>query len=293
MGWTALFYAAAHGRENIVSLLIQHSESEGSLASKDRSGKTALIVASAHGHYDVVQTLLRRRGNQSFATSLYINETDNSGRTALSYASERGYESIVDLLLAQSANPSIQDDGGRNPLSYATEQGSNMVVKSLLSAMAPYIESEVDGRDKDGASPFSYAVRGYKVPGEGSISSGARKNDQIWSTYHQLQSRLSVIDLLLSTGFVDINSKDNTGRTPFSHAAGATFENGDIVKTLIQISGTRDMDLDMADDDGRTPLSYAAQAQADKDYFRLKHAFEMPTPDDYTSASRKSTQHPV
>jgi ankyrin repeat protein len=67
-----------------------------------------------------------------------------------------------------------------------------------------------------------------------------------------------VVKLLLETGKVDVDSKDNNyGRTPLSWAA----ENGHeaVVKLLLE---TGKVDVDSKDNYGRTPLSWAAEEWA-------------------------------
>jgi len=64
-----------------------------------------------------------------------------------------------------------------------------------------------------------------------------------------------VVKLLLKTGKVDVDSKNNNGRTPLSWAA----ENGHeaVVKLLLE---TGKVDVDSKNDYyGRTPLSWAAE----------------------------------
>jgi hypothetical protein len=60
--------------------------------------------------------------------------------------------------------------------------------------------------------------------------------------------------LLLDTGKVDVDSKDNEGRTPLSYAASDGQEAA--MKLLLD---TDKVDIDSKDRDGRTPLSHAAQ----------------------------------
>jgi ankyrin repeat protein len=62
-----------------------------------------------------------------------------------------------------------------------------------------------------------------------------------------------VVKLLLETGKVDVDSKDTTGRTPLSWAAGRGHEA--VVKLLLE---TGMVDVDSKDTTGQTPLSWAA-----------------------------------
>jgi ankyrin repeat protein len=64
----------------------------------------------------------------------------------------------------------------------------------------------------------------------------------------------AVVKMLLGTGKVDVDSKDESGRTPLSWAA--EKGRGPIVKMLLDIGK---VDVDSKDNDGRTPLSWAAE----------------------------------
>ena len=62
------------------------------------------------------------------------------------------------------------------------------------------------------------------------------------------------MSLLVERGDVDINAKDNCGRTPLSFAAQRGYEA--VVRLLVERG---DVDIDAKDDGGRTPLSFAAE----------------------------------
>ncbi|KAK4998542.1 hypothetical protein LTR66_002248 [Elasticomyces elasticus] len=63
----------------------------------------------------------------------------------------------------------------------------------------------------------------------------------------------AVVQVLLETGEVDVDSKDKDGRTPLSYAA--NYGSEAVVRVLL---GTGEINVDLKDKDGRTPLSYAA-----------------------------------
>jgi ankyrin repeat protein len=59
----------------------------------------------------------------------------------------------------------------------------------------------------------------------------------------------TIVKLLLSTGKVDVNAKDKSGRTPLSWAAQKGYEA--VVKLLL---GTGKIDVNAKDKDRKTPL---------------------------------------
>ncbi|KAF3399925.1 Protein TANC1 [Penicillium rolfsii] len=68
-----------------------------------------------------------------------------------------------------------------------------------------------------------------------------------------LNGNKAVMKFLLGTERVDLNNKDDTGRTPFSWAV--TSGQMDLVQLLLE---NGKVDVDSKDDDGRTLLSWAA-----------------------------------
>jgi ankyrin repeat protein len=64
-----------------------------------------------------------------------------------------------------------------------------------------------------------------------------------------------VVQLLVQTGKVDVDSKDESGKTPLSWAA--EEGNKDVVQLLVE---TDKVDVDSKDKDERTPLSWAAES---------------------------------
>ena len=65
----------------------------------------------------------------------------------------------------------------------------------------------------------------------------------------------NLVKLLLETDKVDVDSKDNNGRTPLSWAVQSESEA--VVKLLLE---TGKVDVDSKDNDGQTPLSWAARS---------------------------------
>ena len=110
------------------------------------------------------------------------------------------------------------DDDVRIAFLYYAENGFSNMVKLLLT----------DNLKKRGRTPLSYAA------GNG---------------------QKAVVELLLETGDVDIDSVDQYGRTPLSYTAESGSEA--VVKLLLE---TGDVDIDSVDQYGRTPLSYTAES---------------------------------
>lgn len=63
-----------------------------------------------------------------------------------------------------------------------------------------------------------------------------------------------IVQILLHHGYVDVDPKDSSGRTPLSWAS----QNGR-EKVVELLTGRKDITMDIQDKDGRTPLSLAAE----------------------------------
>jgi Ankyrin repeats (many copies) len=78
-----------------------------------------------------------------------------------------------------------------------------------------------------------------------------------------LSRNIPLLDALLLSPQVNVNSKDNLGRTPLMYAVGVN--NRPIVERLLN---HRDIDLNLRDDEDRTAIFYSAEAE-DLDMVRL------------------------
>ena len=70
-----------------------------------------------------------------------------------------------------------------------------------------------------------------------------------WSLFSRAPKTVQV---LLESGLVDVNKKDQNGRSALSFAAGYGYL--DVVELLLSATN---IDIKSEDNDGRTPLSYA------------------------------------
>lgn len=95
-----------------------------------------------------------------------------------------------------------------------------------------------------------------KVPfntGKGLVDFKDNDNGQTSLSWAAKNGHNRVVELLLKTGMVDIDSKSENGQTPLSWAA--EYGRDDVVKLLI---GTGEVDINSMDRSGVTPLQHAA-----------------------------------
>jgi len=92
-GRTPLCWAAEHGREAVVKLLLARSDAVAD--SKGKEGRTPLSWAAEHGSEAIVKLLLAR-------PDLVADSKDRYGHTPLYFATRGGNEAVKELLQARS-----------------------------------------------------------------------------------------------------------------------------------------------------------------------------------------------
>lgn len=129
---TSLHLAAAHGKADIASFLIDagHEKSE---ISRNATHETPLMLAARNGHVEVGRLLI-----QHFPRC--VTMTNEAGLDALSIASQAPASTgLIPLLLNEPdypASPHIQDQDGNTPLHHASASGSLKTLRILLSVGA-------------------------------------------------------------------------------------------------------------------------------------------------------------
>lgn len=242
-----LTFAAEHGHEDVVRLLLDHNAK---IDAEDQSGRGPLSYAASGGHQAVIQLLLQHgadanardsggrsplwwsceKGSTAAARGLLdhggadINAADLwTGQNPLLLAARSGSKEMADLLLGQSAvNVEVSDMEGRTALWYAAEQDHHEVSRVL-------VENEAVGKNsKDiyGLTPLAIAA---------------------------LKGNMATVALLLERSEVDINSRDMYGRTPLALATG--HGHAMVVEQLLARCG---IEADCKDQDDWTPLLSAA-----------------------------------
>lgn len=145
LGSTALLSAAAKGRHEIISLLINYGAGP-DLA--DEKGQTPLMWAVHAGHQQVVEKLLKSK-------EIEIDAKNRAGETALLVALKKGSQKIVELLLDYGADPNVTDRQGETFLAWASFKGHTEVVRALLKSGKI---QNIDAKDRWGETALSYAV---------------------------------------------------------------------------------------------------------------------------------------
>ncbi|XP_069768044.1 ankyrin repeat and SOCS box protein 7 isoform X3 [Narcine bancroftii] len=138
-GFTALHYAAMHGRARIARLMLESEHRPDIINAKSNDGWTPLHVAAHYGRDSFVKLLLEFKAE--------VDPLSDKGTTPLQLAIIRERSSCVKILLDHNANIDIQNGF---LLRYA-------VIKSNHSYCRMFLQRGADtnlGRLEDGQTPF-------------------------------------------------------------------------------------------------------------------------------------------
>ncbi|KAK5995180.1 Ankyrin repeat domain-containing protein 50 [Cladobotryum mycophilum] len=286
-GWTALTWAAQHGHDNVVQMLLNCDRVQVDPRTQARRRRTPLQWAACMGHDAVVKLLLD-------SGKVDVNAKDDRHQTSLSLAAECGHHRAVELLLNdEKVDANAGDMFQWTPLSKAAEEGHEAAVRVLLSSDKVDVNKEnhcsrtpislaafagktkavnlllhrknvkIDSRDRDGRTPLSWAAcAGHRGVVELLLSSGAisvdsrddrGKSPLIWAAEN---GHSETVELLLASGKVDANAKDRDGRTALALAAYKGHDKA--VALLLDFPG---VDANIKDKDGWTPLWLSVSAR--------------------------------
>ena len=206
-GMTALIYACQNGHTSVVQLLLEHSPQNIELNAKaNEDGMTALMYACTNGHRGVVQVLLEHSPRD-----IELNAVDNKGNTAFWWACSQSCNEVVKLMFDKvmlGLDIKVPADnhfipGGKE----GTVFSSN--VRELHRQYQKWMQA------KNGWTPFMTACR------------FGRKD--------------SVNFILVNRRKIDLNARDNSGRTGFMLAY--SYGHKDVVELLRGYSTAMNIDI--------------------------------------------------
>ena len=209
-------------KENAV--MIEYLISQGADVNAAASnGTTAIIGTAIDGRVDVAAILVQNGAKPDARTTDY-------GDTAIYRAVERDRYDFLEFLLSVGVDINVQDDFGVTPLMKAAGNGSATSVKMLVAKGA-----DVNIRDDAGWNALIWAVRAVdaKVDAEPKENESEieRKMRELKQKYRE--ESMEIINVLLSSPHMQINAKDNLGKTALDHT------NDSEVKKLLKKHGAK------------------------------------------------------
>lgn len=151
--WSAIHYAAFHGKLDIVQYLIEKHKIDPNIKT-NLSGQTPICFAAQWGHLDIVQYLIETCGANP-------NLQNNDGETPLHCATEGGRLAIVQYLIEKhKVKLNIKENiHGRTPIHFAAQFGRLDITKYLLETC----NINPNGQDDDDWTPIDYAARNSRL----------------------------------------------------------------------------------------------------------------------------------
>ncbi|XP_047948377.1 uncharacterized protein LOC125194283 [Salvia hispanica] len=125
---TPLIWAAGHGQQDSVKLLLEHKANPDA---KTEDDITPLLSAVAAGSLACLELLIKAGATVNFTAG---------GATPLHIAADIGSPEIINCLLQAGADPNAIDEDGLKPVQVAASRGNKVAVEILLPVTAP-IES--------------------------------------------------------------------------------------------------------------------------------------------------------
>lgn len=251
-----LVIAAKQNHIDILAILLTHKQI--SCHKRDAGGRTALVEACRCNALESLEVLLKDG-------RFDVNASDERGRTALHHVSIAGDDRVLKRLLAEvDLDITAEDSLERNALSLAGENGHLDVVSRLH-----YRAVDIGAKDKTGRNAVSWAANCNKavVGKESSTSvlefmarkcSGCLDEPDMygWSPLAWTLDPPGFAEaarILVTSGSVDVNRRDETGRSILGWAAGDGLV--DITKILLDTPGIQKNSLTPS---GKSPLASAA-----------------------------------
>ncbi|KAF7505418.1 hypothetical protein GJ744_000964 [Endocarpon pusillum] len=283
-GRTALDYSVLEGNKSLVEILLRYHNLD--LTRRISMLRLATLYhAFTHHHIEAIDQLLAKAeisclesmpklllpyipaqyGHEQ-AMHIFlklgagVEGKDSNGRTALHLASMKGHIAIVQLLVNWNADVNALTPLGHTPLMLSARGGNRTITEILLNSGA-----DIDMRDKGSARVYGtalvHAVRFNQMAMiKLLIERGADMNigqlhgggTILHVAAYSYRCTPSCMELLIEEG-VDLESRDDLGRTPLAVAArlGHTIS----VQSLLD----KGADLESRDNLGQTPLVLAVR----------------------------------
>ena len=234
---TALDYAVENGKTELARFLFKRSaKSKNNYKSEDEMLRSvtnaALLEAAERNKLDSVKSQL--------AAGADVNTRSPSGNTALMLAIEYSYGrlDVATFLMDNGADLNAVDSDGNTALMIATARNNNEAVVALLAHKAA-----VHFRNKEGRTALHIA----------SAELHKRDVEALLAIKPAVTASSAGVDVV----GVDVNSRDNSGRTPLMLAADHDSFVPDEVMELLLAHGAK---IDEQDPQGNTSLMIAAKA---------------------------------
>ena len=236
------------------------------------AGRSFLDAGAAWPHlcvsFDLKETFQIRLRDEIFGNSnsnhTILESRTLHGSTPLIYAINEGNLEIVRLLITKAkVNVNARDNNGCTPL-YCAMYGSDAdIVRELLNST----DIDINAQDvKSSQTALMVAAQNNSTHkfemliARENIDLSIEDSHQRTILHHAGRGSTEIMKTLLNNpcittipGTIEIDSRDDNGRTPLSYTLEYRYHPLDVVKLFVE----RGAHVDSGDNAGRTPLSYS------------------------------------
>lgn len=200
-----------------------------------------LVLAAANGHKEMVAMFLD--------AGAQIDAANSRRQTASHCAAEIGHADVFELLIARGADLSLRDDLHQTAVQIALL--SRFHTEALAIAMIRANSSHLFGNVDDLCKAAAVSTTVTEMLLKRNINVAALRDSCGRSPLHVAmspQSDADLITMLVNVAGVDVNARDDKGRTACHRAAAVNLFGA--LQSLISFGA----DVDRVDDNGNTPL---------------------------------------
>jgi len=226
--WTPAHIAAIRGQDACLQALAANGAD---MNAKDIRGRTPAHLAAAHGNSYTLQSILRK--------GVDIAALDSVGWSAIHAASFHGRLGCLQLLHRWGASVEDIDHAGNTPAHMAASEGHLHCLKYIVSSSTS-ISNALAARNDQGETPRDLAQQYLKhdcldyINGVEYDMNNPENAEDLTFPAHMAAYKgdLAYLQMLVETGVVSVNERDDKGATPSHKAAG----NGqiEVLKWLIE-----------------------------------------------------------
>ncbi|XP_067669965.1 ankyrin repeat domain-containing protein 50-like [Haliotis asinina] len=228
-------YICIHQRRATKRQLIADKESDGLISERTRTrlADTRFHNACEEGNLELVQDMLS-------SDSIDVNVPGSYGVTPAMWAAQKGHRDVFQFLVDKGADLLLLDVDGDHIFNMACYGGNTEIVESILSKIP---DPEINKARKDGRTPLMWAaMQGHLdifnrlTAKHADLLQTDDDGDNILH-YACLGGRIEIVEQVIASKQIDINSTDRYGRTAVMSAA--RHGHKDILDLLVKNGGDR------------------------------------------------------
>lgn len=209
--------AVQSGNAEIVRTLLKHGVDVNKPLSAGKEKLSPLMIAAGKGNLDIARLLIQ--------AGAVVEQLDKFKRTALTHAVMNGSVTVTSYLLYLGADPNRVDSSNNSLVHYAAAYGWYFVLKMLVNE---------GGADPKKANDWKLTPVGIAF----------------------MKAHMGLVDFLLKMPGVDINFKNDSGRTLISIACGSSLNTG-LYDQIVYLMD-KGSDPSITDIDGMNALHHLA-----------------------------------